>query len=292
MELDRYLSFLTRRLPRIRGMARVIKPLRGYYAKKYDSCAERRIIINEYDHDISMELDRSSYMGGSIYWLGYHHWREMDYFRENLKPGMTFIDVGANQGEFTLFAAKYLRTGSVLSFEPEKTMFQALKKNIELNSFDNIQYFNFGLGNKDGILKLYTSSNVKPHGGIHEGLFTTYPDGSRNEYVQEISIKRLDDALSNTKTARVDFIKIDVEGAELFVLQGAEETIRLFKPKLMLELNEETFRNAGYGTSDLIGFLEKHNYRIYKFLYGGKLKEIDLKANGITSASFNILCQI
>ena len=225
MEIDRYLSLITRRLPKTKGMPRLVKPLRAYFANKYQFLDCRWVLFDEYDGDIKMRLDRSSYIGGSIYWLGYHHWRELDYLKKNLKPDMVFVDIGANQGEFTLFSAKYLDKGAVLSFEPQKDMFQSLKENIGLNSFDNISCFNYGLGDKERTVDLYTSKDVKPHGGLHEGLFTAYPSGSRDEYIQKISIRRLDDVLSENAVERIDYIKIDVEGGELFVLKGAQGII-------------------------------------------------------------------
>jgi len=121
-------------------------------------------------------------------------------------------------------------------------MFQSLRENIRLNSFDNVSCFDYGLGSEDGAVSLYTSKDVKPHGGLHEGLFTAYPSGNRDVYVQRILIRRLDDVLSENAVNRVDYIKIDAEGAELFVLEGAQDIISACKPKLIdLKRNHKTF---------------------------------------------------
>lgn len=291
MELDRYLSSLTRKLPHLRGMARIIKPLRRYFSKKYNGKDNRWADISDYDGDIKMRLDRTAYMSGGLYWLGTHHWREMDYLRKYLEPDMCFIDIGANQGEFSLFAAKYLKQGFVYSFEPQNDMYKMLEKNIELNSFENIKLHNFGLGEKEEILKLYTSGDTVLHAGWHEGLFTTFPTSYRNKFVQDVSIKRMDNVFSMDSITRVDMIKIDVEGAELFVLKGAKSFIKKFKPKLILEVNEDTFRQAGYSTKDLINFLDSFDYSYYSFKSRGVLRKLNSKSLIKNTNSFNILCK-
>lgn len=291
VQVDRYLSSLTRKLPRVRGMARLIRPLRGHYARKYADREDRSVAIDDYDGDVKMIVDRSTYIGGSIYWLGYHHRQELDYLGKILKPGMTFVDIGANQGEFTLFAARRLSQGNVFAFEPEEQMFQRLTKNVDLNQFKNVKLFNCGLGKEKTWAQLYTSRDTALHSGWHEGLFTSYRSNYRNDHVQDIEIIRFDEILSNGGVQRVDLVKIDVEGAELFVLQGAEETLRRFKPKILLEMNEETFRHAGYSAADVMKFMHEHGYHFFKFLRNGKLQKVDPLKEGNQSPNYNVLCQ-
>lgn len=291
MEIDRYLSKLTRRLSSVRGMGRLIKPLRKYYAKHYAGREDRWIIINDYDGNLRMLIDRSCYMGASIYWAGFHHLWELSYLEKVLRPNMIFVDVGANQGEFTLFAAKRLHQGIVLAFEPQEQMFELLQKNVEMNNFSNVRLFKYGLGNGEGCAALYTSLDTTLHDGWHEGLFTLYPSDYRNNFVQTIPLKRLDTVLLENGIDRVDIIKIDVEGAELFVLQGAEKLLELNRPKLLLEINEETFNQAGYSTADLLDFLSKYDYRFYKFLRGGRLEQVDVLEEASRLSCFNVWCQ-
>ena len=91
-----------------------------------------------------MRVDRNSYMGGSIFWNGFHHASELIFLNKYLKSDMTFIDIGANQGEFTLFAADKLKDGSVLAFEPTPFQLGLLEQNVQLNNFSHVSIHKFG----------------------------------------------------------------------------------------------------------------------------------------------------
>lgn len=260
MQSDVYLSAMTRRFGGVPGIRRLTRPLRAYYARKYAARPDRLVTIDDYDGDLRMTVDRSTYMGGSIYWNRHHHVGELRYLKAALRPEMTFLDVGANQGEFILPVAKRLTRGRVFAFEPEDEMYRMLGHNVAQNGFANVRLFHFGLGSQACKLPLYTSDDTVPHAGWHEGLFTTFMDETRSIYVQDIEIRRLDDVVANNAIEQVDYMKIDVEGAELHVLQGASRTLRAFKPKILIEINHETFAAAGYSTPDLLDFLCDHGY--------------------------------
>lgn len=291
MALDIYLSAATRRLSWLRGMRRLTRPLRGYYARKYSGRDDRMATIADYDAGTRMLVDRSSYLGGSLYWHRYHHLGELRYLSKHLRPDMVFADVGANQGEFALPVAKRLSAGRVLAFEPEDQMFGMLERNIALNGLSNIQVFHFGLGKATSQTALYTSTDTALHYGWHEGLFTSFKDDYRSHFVQGIEIRRLDEVLSETPVERLDYIKIDVEGAELFVLEGARCVIETYKPRLILEINAETFASAGYSTSDLLTFVSGLGYRFLSVLRSGATREARQQEILSDPRSFNILCE-
>ena len=229
-------------------------------------------------------------MGSCLYWYGFHHRWELSYLRRTLAADSVFVDVGANQGEFSLFAAKYLRHGSVLAVEPEAEMFATLVKNIELNGFRNIRPLNIALGDSAGESQLYTSDDTDLMGGWHEGLFTAFPSQYRNKFVQSCVRKRLDDVLASERMTRVDFVKIDVEGAELQVLQGARETLRHLKPQLLLELNGETSRQAGYSVAEVVEFLRMLDYDFWSIGRAGRIDVMDPQTACEASCSMNALC--
>ena len=234
---------------------------------KYYQSGEEMCLVNNCMGSIKMRVDKNSYMGGSIYWSGYHHVNEMLYLNSYLEAEMTFIDIGANQGEFSLFAASKLTSGRVISFEPVNKQYNYFVTNIQLNNFKNIELNHYGLSNEIGQLPIYTSNNSVLHGGVHEGLSTLYQSGDRVEYEQTVDLKVFDDVYKD-KLSRLDFIKIDIEGAELFALKGMKKHIEKFKPDILIEMNNDTFSSAGYTMKDVTDFLFEFHYKPYKIHRG------------------------
>jgi FkbM family methyltransferase len=245
-------------------LVRVGRYLRKYfYSEKKNDSYNIVIFFNK----IKLKVNRNSYMGGMILWTGFHHLNEILYLNKFLKKDMTFIDIGANQGEFSLFAASKLEKGLVISFEPLQKNLKSLKANIALNGFSNIIINEFGLSNKNEKLPIYTSENKLLHSGIHEGLSSIYKSSERSTLEEIIEIKAFDEEYYD-KLERLDFVKIDIEGAELFCLKGMEKTIKKFKPQILIEINEETFNCAGYKKNDLITYIKGLNYSIFKIKKG------------------------
>jgi len=266
--------FIIRKRFYLLGMV-FIRLARKLREKNYKTTSKSEfVVVNNCMSNIKMNLDKNSYMGGSIYWSGYHHVNEMLYLRSFLSEEMTFVDVGANQGEFTLFAANILKKGKVISFEPVSFQYDLLIKNMELNKFENIELNKFGLSNEVCQMPIYNSTDTELHAGFHEGLSTLYKSNERNNFQELIELKVFDDIFYD-RLERFDFLKIDIEGAELFALKGMTKSLEKYKPDLLIEISEECYNSAGYSIQDLIDFLSKFDYIAYK-LYRGKL----IKHNG------------
>lgn len=223
-----------------------------------NSSKPEKVQINNCMGKIKMIVDKNSYMGGSFYWSGFHHVSEIVFLDRFLKPHMTFIDIGANQGEFSLFAASKLLNGQVYSFEPVKKQFNSLIENKKINNFNNIFAFNYGLSNEKGRLAIYTSDDLNVHHGFHEGLSTLYQSPERTKLEEYVELKVFDEEFENI--SRIDFVKIDIEGAEMFALLGMKKSLQKFKPTILIELNEETFCAAGYTIKDVTNFLLEFGY--------------------------------
>lgn len=194
-----------------------------------------------------IELDLSDYIQRSIY-LGTFEPYESAQVKKYLKPGMTFVDVGANVGYYTLLAASLVGSGGrVLAFEPSPYAFDRLVETIERNSLSQVCAIQSGLGDGSGEGRLFLplrdnhSPSMVPNGGGHS---------------INVSVRRLDDWLSDHEVDCVDLMKIDVEGFEPNVIKGATKYINCGKVRAILcEFNEYWLERNGCRPAQLYDLL-------------------------------------
>lgn len=136
--------------------------------------------------------------------------------RYELKPGDTVIDCGAYIGEFTLYAAKAVGpSGKVIAFEPDGIVYKKLSANIELNGLNNVVTVKKGLWNSDGVLK-FVGDNLRGY---------SFMAAESAPGAVDVPVASLDNELARLGIAAVNFIKADVEGAELEFIKGAVKTL-------------------------------------------------------------------
>jgi FkbM family methyltransferase len=177
---------------------------------------------------------------------------EVGVFLSQLKEGFVVLDIGANVGLVSLLAAKKVgRIGRVYAFEPVPDIFARLQENIALNSFNNIEPVPLALSSQKG------TAMISVAGGA-SSLFRRVSD----EFV-EVPTERLDDFVEREGIERVDAIKLDVEGAELHVIRGADKTIRRFKPIMMVEINPDTLKAAGTTPQELFDAIVSYGYKAH-----------------------------
>lgn len=200
----------------------------------------------------------------------------------NIREGMNIIDIGANIGALTLqFASKVSPTGKVFSFEPSPVNFRYASKNISINSFNNIKLINEGLGNERTSAFLY---NVNPN---NRGMLRLLqPDENNNFEKEEVQIDTLDNSMLKFSLPAPDFIKIDVEGFEYKILQGAFKTLVNHKPMLFIELDDNNLREQNSNAKELIMFLNKLNYHIKNAETNEEINE----SSNFVNCHFDILC--
>lgn len=227
--------------------------------------ATSAVVIENFDHDIAMKIDPSRAMGAAIYWTGYHEFREFLFLHRYLKNDMVFVDIGANQGEYTLFAAKRLTAGNVLAFEPLPSIRKVLAGNIAMNGFRNIQVFDVGLSDQEGSLQIHEIDDA------HEGLATFYPADRKSKSSLSVNLKTLDAVFPATGLRRLDLIKMDIEGGELKALRGSINTLKDYRPTVLIEINEITYTAAGYTIQDVHTFFTEHAYEAYEIRKRGQL---------------------
>ncbi len=176
-----------------------------------------------------------------------------------LRPGDTFIDVGANIGQYSLFASYCVGVkGKVIAFEPVKNIFNQFNESIKKNYIDNITLYNKGCGDENKNILIN-----KKDGDLGGSSIIELGFGSKKT-TELVEIVILDDILINEN--KVDYIKIDVEGFEYEVLLGLKKTIEKCKPRLLIEYSPHIYKQ------------NKPEYRelILKYLLDYKYDIIDL----------------
>jgi FkbM family methyltransferase len=194
-----------------------------------------------------MELDLADYIQRSIF-LGTFEPRESAQIRNYLKPGMTFVDVGANVGYYTLLAASLVGgRGRVLALEPSPYAFDRLVETIKRNNLSQVSATQLGLGDVTGQAQLFS-----PLPGNHSPSMVSNGVGRPIN----VPVRRLDDWIREHEIDRIDLMKIDVEGFEPNVIKGAAKYIQQGRVRAILcELNKYWLEMNGSSPSQLYHLL-------------------------------------
>jgi len=184
----------------------------------------------------------------------------------------TFLDVGCNKGEYTYAASKFIEPYNIFSFEPNP------KLNYTLNKiFGEVNVLSYALSNEETKAKFKVPS-LNGHEDDSLGSLNTESKEANETSadVFEVQCKRLDDVVASYKINRVDFIKIDVEGFELAVLEGAQHTIDQHSPLLLIEIEKKHHKE--HSVLEIINSINTKHHNKYKVFYFDisryKLKEV------------------
>jgi FkbM family methyltransferase len=153
---------------------------------------------------------------------------------------MVFVDVGANDGYYTLFAARRVgASGRVVAAEPSSRERAHLQRNLGRNGLDNVSVVPAAIGAAVGIADLHLAHGV--HAG-HNTLGGFAHDDVVRASLERVPVEPLDAVIARLGLARVDFVKIDVEGAEASVIAGAHAVLTTMRPVLLVEINDAALR--------------------------------------------------
>lgn len=211
--------------------------------------------------------DNKNYIYNSIVKTAYWEKNEVDWIKKNLSKDMVCINVGANIGYHSILMSQILNgTGSVYCFEPHPQIFQILEKNIKNNNLTNIKAFNCAVSNISDDLILYENEGNNGDGRIFNPKIVNeldYMDHGFSDNIKEIKVPCTTIDLFMKKNNKLDILVIDAQGADMLVLDGAENTIKKFYPKILFEFTPEWNNKLKIPYADIFEKLFIIGYRAY-----------------------------
>ncbi|AKP48487.1 FkbM family methyltransferase [Bacillus smithii] len=249
--------------------------VRQHYYYNYEDIPADPVIHNVKMDNIAfkMKLNLREFIQNTIYNYGYYEKNETQFLLKKIQAGQTVFDLGANVGYYTLMLAQKVgSSGTIHSFEPDSKNFRQLIENIHLNQLLNVVANQVAASNSNSYVTLY--SNSDEHGGMK-----SFMQQFEHVYAQEkVETIRLDDYIKQNKIDKVDFIKSDIEGAEMLAFQGAENLLSSSDaPDIMLEINPIGLSKLGFSDIELQKLLIDYGYKIYLIEDSGTLKHIQSK---------------
>ena len=214
------------------------------------------------------------------FYLGNYESDILNIFRKLVKKNYTIIDAGANIGVFSLIAAnKYKGKVRVYAFEPAAYPANKIRKNIEINRIETIEVCNSALGNYKGEINLniceddaYNSIGTNPQAKIQGNI--------------KVPITTIDIFCKENSITKVDILKMDTEGAEYLILQGAKSFLSSHCiPIIFTEYNRQVITGYTHTLDDLEGILIENGYEIFEIQ-----KKKLISFNSLLSTSSNLIC--
>ena len=274
--------FYAARLPDHRGKWRVVDALlraSGIDAlhRGREQVARRRGLL--------WRLDTRCWVQRTVFYRGAWDDDELRLLLRLLPEDGVFLDVGAYFGWYSLVVARETRgRARVWAFEPVAASRARLEENRRLNGLDGVRVLPFAAGAEEGEAEM--EAPPAANGGA-----ARLSAGGGGERVRVTTLDRFAEAEG---VRRIDFVKLDVEGAEVEVLRGARGVLERFRPLLLVELNPTALRARGAEPADLLGALHAHGYETHEVGRRGLLRPFgpaDLARPALRDGYVNLFCR-
>jgi FkbM family methyltransferase len=180
---------------------------------------------------------------------------------------LVVYDIGAFHGLLTLLFARTCR--QVISYEPNTNNHARLSDNLRLNGVENVIVRKVAIGSEVSVATMVASPLTPGGATIEPGAADGLVNSNLRLVSEQVRITTLDDDIREMSLPVPDFIKIDVEGAELPVLAGARETLATHTPQLFLEIHGETMDLKRKNVAAVVGFLNDLGYRDIRHIESG-----------------------
>lgn len=223
---------------------------------------DKRFLLNHHGAKMYRRLN-SSPIDWDIASGTYEYWKTR-LFCDLAREGMTVLDIGTCEGYYSILLARLMHDkGRVLAFEPDPDNSQWLKKNISANGYKCIEVHDYALSDREGETMFF------PGGGtgslVRQVTDLALLDESRDPVT--VRTRTLDNVLLDANIKNVDLMKIDVEGADLLVLKGAQHTLRTMNVRILMDVDV-----WGNERAELFELLRSCGFSLYRV--GRELKPI------------------
>lgn len=265
-------------------LARVFKFLFRFrfFKKRYFGIYQRIIrpwglfknteFIADYDKTLKIKLSLRDWIQQQIYFFDYYDERGIRFIQSHLKQGDTFIDIGGNIGAYSLIAAKLVgKEGQVIAFEPVTQVRNRLIENGALNHFKQLKVEPLAIFNENTELTLHISSQD------NFGMSSMHAHDEDSGAIEVAKAVRLDDYVKEQNVSKIDVLKMDIEGAELFALNGMKFTLTNFKPLVLIEICSDVLTGTDLNAADIYAFFKELNYSPFCVGEKGNIEEFTVK---------------
>jgi FkbM family methyltransferase len=194
---------------------------------------------------------------------------ELRFVERLLRRGMTVLDIGAHHGLYTLLCSKCVgRKGQVIAFEASPRECRRLAKHVRINRCTNVRIEPHAVGSHSGSADLYVVN-----GACNWGNSLRAPVVFEPTFKIPVQVCPVDDVLLELGISRVDFIKLDVEGAELSALKGFARLLRgVARPAILVEVQDIRTQPWGYPSREIVEYLNRAGYRWFELNLDGSLR--------------------
>lgn len=221
----------------------------------------RRLI--ETGSGVRVAIDTQDLIQRYLYLFGVWEPYMTGWLRERLRPGDTYVDIGANIGYYSLLAAQLVGDeGNVVAVEASPVFHQHLQRNVALNGHRNVRAINGAVSDTEKTLTFVLASSA------NMGANSIVPYEGPAESSFEIEARPLPDLLTAEEIARARVIKIDVEGAEGSVVRGMAHMLPLLRPdaEITVEVTPERMARLGDSADELVETMQAHGFHPYRLV--------------------------
>jgi len=192
-----------------------------------------------------------------------------------LEPGMVCLDVGANFGEVTLHMARLVGSGgAVHAFEPAVLPFTRLSRHVERNARHHggcVRCYPVALSDRGGTIRMATPTEEAENQGLGS-IVSAAPSGYATV---DVTAQTLDQFVVEHRLERLDFVKLDIQGAEPLLVRGGLETIRRFRPRIVSEISAADLSAGGITSRQYCDMFTGLGYRIHRLTRRGVGRRIE-----------------
>ena len=252
-------------------------PVKGKYNIKLNEKTSIKFACNE-----------TSYCGKILFWDGVegYEYSVISIFMELLKEVTTFFDVGANLGYYSLVGKAINPLVKIIAFEPMPGPQNYFKKNLALNSFNDIVLEPLALSNNEGEMEFTSVINRKfahvKDQLTGDGSLFDKKDGYAKLVKVQVKVDMLDNYVKRNNITSLELIKLDVEAHEDIVLSGAKNMLQNFKPIIICEVLK------GKVEANIQKALLPYGYEFYQATNNGLINQDSIKHDGIINDYFMV----